>query len=234
MAPRGEVGTLIDRQMRRWELQRPRASSSALRPCIAISRLPYAGGGTLGRAAADRLDYGFFDRELLDLIAREHGVQRRIVEGVDEQVLTGIEKFVSDVFRLRSFTQSDYLRQTVRVVSSIAAQGAAVLVGRGAPQILTADRALRVLVVAGADHRARRLAEDEDLTRQEATRRLVELDAKRADFSLRQLGVRQDDPTLYDLVVNTGTVGLDGAVELVVEALRRRFPAAAPRDRAAR
>jgi cytidylate kinase len=33
------------------------------------------------------------------------------------------------------------------------------------------------------------------------------------------------DPTLYDLTVNTDTLGIDTSVSLVVDALRRAFPA---------
>ena len=37
--------------------------------------------------------------------------------------------------------------------------------------------------------------------------------------------VRQEDPLLYDLVLNTASLGIEAAAGLVVEALRRRFPA---------
>jgi len=233
MPPPSGIGALLNHQMRRWELQRTPPKAAAAAPCIAISRLPHSGGATLGRAVAERLDYGFFDRELLDLIAEEQGVRRRLVEGVDEQVLTGIEKFVTDAFQLRSFTESDYLRHLVRVVSSLGVRGSAVLVGRGAPQILPARRALRVLVVAGREHRAAKLAETEGLTPDDAVKKLAELDEKRAGFSLRQLHVRQDDPTLYDLVLNTETLGVEGGAELVVEALSLRFPGATALAKAA-
>ena len=224
--PPKSIDSLIERQMRRWEI-RQQPAAPVRRPCIAISRLPHSGGATLGRQVAERLDYGLFDGELLDLVAEEHGVQRRLVEGVDEQVRTGIEKFVTDAFRLRSFTESDYLRQLVHVVTSLGARGAAVLVGRGAPQILSPGRALRVFVVASQEHRAAALARAQDLAPEAAAKLLDELDQTRADFSRRQFGVRQDDPALYDLVVNTGTLGIEGSADLVVEALWRRFPKAA-------
>ncbi|MDJ0786151.1 MAG: cytidylate kinase-like family protein [Myxococcota bacterium] len=221
------IGSLLDHQARRWQLSQPRPAEVP-RPCIALSRLPWSLGATLGRAVAEQLDYGFFDKEILDLIASEKGVTRRLVEGVDENVVTGIEKLVTDAFHLRLFTESEYLRHLVRVVTSLGARGAAVLVGRGAPHILSARRALRVLVVAGPEKRAANLAEAEGLSLEDARKQLAQMDAKRADFSKRQFGVRQDDPCLYDLVVNTETLGLEAAGDLIVQALRHRFPDAVP------
>ena len=47
---------------------------------------------------------------------------------------------------------------------------------------------------------------------------------QRAAFTERSFHVQQNDPLLYDLVINTGTIGLEDAADLLVEALRRRFP----------
>jgi cytidylate kinase len=229
VSPPTNIGSLLDRQARRWEIQHPRGSEDAPRPpCVAISRTPYAGGASVGRAVAERLDYGLFGREILDAIAEERGIRRQIVQGVDEQVLTAIERFVSEVLRLRSITETEYLRSLMRVVGTLGNRGASVLLGRGAAQILPAERALRVLVVAPAAIRAQRLAQAEGLEGPAVGRRLAELDAARAHFSRHHFGVEQNDPTLYDLVVNTGTLSYEDAAELVVEALGRRFPAARP------
>jgi len=217
------IGALINRQMRRWEIQQPRSSAPS-RPCVAISRLPHASGGRVGRLVAERLDYGFFGREILETIAEESGTRQRLVEGLDEQVLATIDRVVSDLFHLRSFTEGDYLREVARAITTLANRGSAVIVGRGAAQVLSAERALRVLLVASGEVRGARLAEAEGIALDVAAKQLAQLDEKRGEFARHQFGVRQDDPVLYDLVVNTGTLSLDAAADLVIEALRRRFP----------
>ena len=47
-------------------------------------------------------------------------------------------------------------------------------------------------------------------------------DVARRQFIARSFHVDPDDASLYDLAVNTASLGIDGAVDLVVEALRRR------------
>jgi cytidylate kinase len=181
---------------------------------------------------AEWLDYGFFDKEIVDWISREEGIQRQLVEGLDERMRTGIERYVTDSFQTRAFTESDYLRDVVRIMAILGKRGMAVVAGRGAPFILPAERALRVLVIAPLELRAERLAAAEGLGAAEALEILRQQDAERETFYRSQFGVEQSDPLLYDLVVNTGTLSVEACARLVVDALRSRFPPAKASDAA--
>jgi cytidylate kinase len=225
MAPHN-LGLLIDRQMRRWALQHPVAIAESPSPCVALARLRGSGGVEIGRRVAEWLDYGFFDKEIVDWIAREEGIQRQLVEGLDERVRSGIDRYVADAFQSHPFTESDYLRDLVRIVVTLGNRGMAVIAGHGAPFILPPERALRVLVTAPMSERVRRYAAAEGLDPAAAGARLAEEDAERREFYRAQFGVDQGDPLLYDLVVNTGTLSVEAGARLVVEALRSRFPPA--------
>jgi cytidylate kinase len=215
---------LVERQVRLWEAERQVHAPPPRGPCIALSRQPGAGAAELGRRVAELLDYGFFGIEIVDRIARELGVQRRLVEGLDERVSSGIERYVADAFRTRPFTETDYLRAVVRTIATLGERGRAVILGRGAPHILPPTRALRVLVVAPREARIARIARDEGLAPREAGEVVAQRDAERLRFLRHDFGVEADDPTLYDLAVNTETLGLEASASLVIDALRRRFP----------
>jgi cytidylate kinase len=228
MAPHN-LGFLINRQMRRWDLQQAGAVAEVPSPCVALSRLRGSGGVELGRKVAEWLDYGFFDKEIVDWIAREEGVQIQLVEGMDERLRSTIDRYVTDAFQGRSFSESDYLRDVVRIIATLGNRGMAVIAGRGAPFILPPERALRVLVIAPMSLRVQRFAESEGISREEAAARLAAEDEERRQFYRSQFRVEQEDPLLYDLVVNVATLGIEAAARVVVDALRNRFP---QRDRA--
>ncbi len=78
-------------------------------------------------------------------------------------------------------------------------------------------------MVAPRSYRLARLAIDTKLGENEAEEQLEREDAERREFIGHHFGVNPDDPTLYDLVVNTATLGLDGASALVVDALRSKI-----------
>ncbi len=223
MAPARNIAEQIERQARRWEIQKRVAEPRPPAPCIAISRLPGSGADRLGRSVAEKLEYGFFGIEIVDQIAREQHIRRRLIDGLDEHVRTAIERYVSDAFRTRAITESEYLRHVVRAVTTLGERGSAVILGRGAPFILPPERALRILVVAPDDARAARIAREQSLSPKEVRAELARQDADRIEFLRRDFGVSPNDPRLYDLVVNTASLGQDAAAALVVEAHRRRF-----------
>jgi cytidylate kinase len=213
---------LVDEHVGRWELAR-RTGREQHMPCIALSRLPGSGGAELGRRVAAELDYDFFGIEIVDQIAREHQFQRELVAGLDERVRTTIDRYVLQA--LRPFNEGDYLRQVARTITTIAERGRAVFLGRGAAFILSPERALRVLVVAPRELRVEHIAKQDDLAPDSAAERLARKDEERREFHRHHFGVDPDDPSAYDLVVNTGGLGIDLAVALVAETWRRRFGA---------
>jgi cytidylate kinase len=218
---------LVDHQIRRWQLESQRVAPRPRRPCVALSRQPGSGADALGQRLAERLDYAFFGIEIVDHIARKSGVQLELVAGMDERVRGAIEA-VLDGLRGRPapFDESAYVGRLVRVIATLGEGGAAVIVGRGSPYVLDGERALRVLVVAPRELRIERLAKRHDLPLAEAEARLDREEATRRQFIERSFRVDPDDPSLYDLAVNTGAFGIDGAVALVEAALARRWPAA--------
>jgi cytidylate kinase len=169
---------------------------------------------------AQELGWEFYGIELVDHIAREKHVHRELVAALDEHMRTAIDRYV-DAFRMREFTESDYLREIVRAVSALGERGSAVILGRGAPFILPPERALRVLVVGPREARLARLARDEGVLPEVAAERLAKLDAERHEF-LGQFHVDPEDPSRYDLAVSPDVLGMDVAAELVVRAVRSR------------
>jgi cytidylate kinase len=173
---------------------------------------------------AESLGFGFFGIEIVDRIAREQGIQRELVEGVDEHVRSAIDRWVLDAFRQRSFNETDYLRGVVRTVATLGERGMAVLLGRGSPFILAAERTLRVLVVAPRPWRIQRRIEETEEEAEVAEELIERDDESRQRFLRTDFKVEPDDPRLYDLVVNTASLGIEGAAELIVQGLRLRFP----------
>lgn len=221
-ASRG-LDELVERQVRRWSVE-SRAEGARRHPCIALSRQPGSGATELGHRVAERIGYGFFGIEIVDQIAREQGISRRLVEGLDEHVRTGIERFVADSFRNASFTESDYLRHVVRTIATLGERGGAVILGRGATSILQPELALRVLITAPVDARVARLRRVRKLDEGAAKSAIQQEDDERRTFLRHHFGVDPDDPSLYDVCLNTESFGLDAAGVLIVEALRLRFP----------
>jgi hypothetical protein len=124
---------------------------------------------------------------------------------------------------LLSAAMEDYVRIVGMVILNMAKEGCVLIVGRGSQVILRDDpEALHVQVVAPLPSRTEKLMRIERLTQSEATRRILASDQARADYLRRYYGVNWLDPQLYDLVINTGRISIQTAVQLVVLAQVQR------------
>jgi cytidylate kinase len=214
---------MVSRQVRRWVLQEERLKAPDIPRCVALSRQPGSGAAELGKLVAEDLQFGFFGAELVDQIARTSHVHPRLVANLDERLRGAIERFVRDGIRVREYDESHYHEALMRVLGTFAERGMAVLLGRGAPYVLPEERTLRVLVVASEPYRLARLQAATGLDPESARDRLIREDQQRQRFIEHYFGVCPDDPILYDLVVNTETLGTPNAARLVTHAYRKKF-----------
>jgi cytidylate kinase len=222
------IHEIVERQMRFWRVQGGSSRTAPHCPCVALSRLPHSGAAEIGHKLAERLGYGFFGIEIVDQIAREQGVARQLVEGLDEHVRNVIERYAVDALRGRaSITEVEYLNSLVRVIATLGERGGAVILGRGASFILPPTLALRVFLVAPREARLARLARVRKRGEEEARRMLEAEDADRLTFLRYYFEHNPDDAVFYDLSVNTESFPSEEAVELILEALVRRFPGCA-------
>jgi cytidylate kinase len=114
-----------------------------------------------------------------------------------------------------------YISTITGVIEALAEGGNVVVLGRGSPVILR-DRpgSLHVLTMAPFDLRVQRIALREEISVEEARRRVHESDRGRAAFYRKFFKVDADDPALFDLVIQTRCLSFEAGTELVVTAAR--------------
>lgn len=115
-------------------------------------------------------------------------------------------------------TKHDYASLIRSVVEEFADTGNVVLAGSGSQMILK-DRSdvLHVLIVAPVDTRIKAIMEQEGVSRKVSERRVKENDEARAAFFKNNFNVNWLDTILYDMVINTGRISKDLAVEVIVK-----------------
>lgn len=184
---------------------------------ICISRMVGTGGDEIAIEAARRLHWPLYDRETLAVLSGDDDrVGRRNV------LLNELERHWCDN-HLRPLLDArcshvGYVARLTETVRALAARGPAVFVGRGCDAILPRDRGLRVRIVASLDARVRRYCRDHNLTAAEARWEIERLNARCADFVREYFGGCVDDPSRFDLIINTDQTTLEHAVELLLAA----------------
>ena len=114
-----------------------------------------------------------------------------------------------------------YISTITGIIKTLGEGGNVVLLGRGSPVILRdLPDSLHVLATAPFDSRARRVAQREEITLEDATRRVHESDRGRVAFHRKFFKVDADDPSLFDLVIGTARLPYEAAADLVATAAR--------------
>ena len=216
------IEQLVEDQVRRWNLPRPQPVDQRPAPVITVSRQHGAGGSEVARRLCGELGIDLVDHEIIRRIASSTRLTERAVEELDEKDHEILAEWLMSLADPRHLDPLGYREHLTHLVRSITRTGGAVIVGRGAHLILSAQEALRVLVVAPFGHRVTAIMRREGLSERSARERVAQVDGEREAFLRRHFHAPFADPTLFDLVVNAGDMGVNGAVAAIEAALQRQ------------
>jgi cytidylate kinase len=224
----GSIDHFVDQQISLWQEERRIAErkgihAHAQRPMICISREYGARGAAMGRMIADRLGFRYYSQELVHDIAEQAHVRQQVIESLDERVQDGIAEWVAGLIKRSGFAPTDYLRNLSKVVLTLGRHGKGVIIGRGAHFLLDPKATLRVRVIAPFEQRVARVAQRDELSEADAQAKVVRIDGERVAFNRLHHNADLTDASHYDLVVNAGTLGVEGAAEQTMHAFRFRF-----------
>lgn len=198
-------------------------ASLHLHPFVTFSRQAASGGAEVARRLGERLGWRVLDRELVEELAARLEVSPAMLELLDETRSNWLSETLFALVNSRLVLQDSYVALLGRIVLATAADGPSVIVGRGANFLLPPGGGLRVRTVASEERRIQWLVEREGLDRRTAERRLHEVETSRAEFIRRHFHADPGDPSHFDLVVDVGSFGVEGATDVIEVALARRI-----------
>lgn len=195
-------------------------------PVITIARQLGAGGQAVATLLAEQLGWRLLDRALVKRIADALEVAPEDVDECDERVETFVERlgaYLAEGFpevlptRIeRPLSPERAARAARRIVGALVEEEPAVVVGHGAQCILQGHPGvMHVLLHAPLRVRIARAMERYRTGEREAAERIRRSDNDRRRYVREHFERDWMDPTLYHLCLDTGSVGVEGAVELI-------------------
>ena len=214
------VEKIIEEQMHRWQLMHTekKAEKKAL-PVTTVSREPGSGGRIVAQQLAAKLNMEVFHQEVLHEMAKRAEISKQMLATMDEKGLSILENWISSLVYDRHVWPDEYLQHLMHVLGTIGKHGRAVVVGRGANFILPPEQRFRVRIIAPRRMRIQNVARDFNLTEDEAKRRVIKTESDRKAFVRKYFNADIADPNNYDLIINTETLSMDHATNVVATAL---------------
>ena len=189
-----------------------------------------SGGYTVAKLLAERLGIKLYDKELLAQAAKDSGFCEEIFENHDERPTNSFLYslvmdtysfgYTSSAFSDMPINQKVFLAQ-FETIKKIASEGPCIMIGRCADYALADfDNCLSVFFHADLQTRIRRIAKIYDLTDAKAKDRIIKTDKKRSSYYNYYTSKRWGDADSYDLCIDSGKFGVDGSVELLLNAIQ--------------
>ena len=198
---------------------------------ITIARGFGSGGRTLSFKLADELGIHSYENRILTLAAHYSGYEEKDFVEVNEKLrggyigskLKALQKHLAPIPQLEHFSSDDKLFEIQSdIIRKIVDEESCIIVGKCADHILKDyDNVLSVYIEAPRVYCRSRIMERMGVTPAEADHLINKTDKYRAEYYKYYTGGKQwDDPTNYDIVLNSARLGERKCIEMIKSALQ--------------
>jgi cytidylate kinase len=178
---------------------------------VTISGGVGCGAGLVARSVAEAAKLELYDDRRLQEEAVKMGIRSEDLKGLDEKTPGFFDA-------LRGRSPEIYIDVMEAIIYQVSRSGQGVIIGHGS-QFLLRDFGC-VLIHASQLYRIKRLMDQRNLSSKAAEKMVSKTDHDRRGFLRFAFHMEWDDPSLYDLVVNTEKFGAQGAADLILDALK--------------
>ncbi len=197
---------------------------------ITISRQLGSGGSVVGQKLAKQLNIFFADREIISKAAQMLSVLEEDIESRDEKTLSFWQSFLfTTAFAPETFIAPQTVLPTDRelfdaqagVIEHIAKERSAVIVGRCGFHILREhSNCVSIFLHANSAFRSEQIQDQYSVSKDYADKMIAQSDKERAIYCKTFTNTEWTDARNYDLSVDTGKIGIDKTVELILNFMK--------------
>ena len=196
---------------------------------ITIGRQFGSGGRIIGEKLANYFDIKFYNKELLTRAAKESGFCEEMIASHDERPTNSfLYNLVMDTYSF-GYNSSSFMDMPIShkvflaqfdTIKKIANEGPCVIVGRCADYALSDyQNCLHLFIHADEKSKIKRIMNRyEDInTEQKARDMMIKKDKQRQSYYNYYSSKKWGRSDSYDLSINSGILGEDGTVKLIVQ-----------------
>jgi len=199
---------------------------------ITISRQLGSGGAYIGQQLAKQLDIFYADREIIDRVARQYAILEEDVASNDEKIISFWQSFLqfntisTDLYvppKLQAPTDKELFQAEAEIIEHIVEERSAVIIGRcGAYTLRDDPNSVNVFLHGDTASRIKRIQGLYQVSEDTAESMIDQSDKDRARYCriVTNKEWEWNDSRNYDLTIDTGKLGVDKCVELILDYLK--------------
>ena len=211
----------LDKGVKDGKYAEPLPLKTAKNIVITIAREYGSGGHLLGEMLAQRLGIKLYDKEFIRMAARESGIDENYILQNEQSIPSFWLKCIfsqnSEQALKHSLSKDDVLFVVEsKIIQELTAKESCVIVGRCADFVLKDyPYAIRVFCYSDPESACERCVQEYGVPREKAEAEIKRINRNRIAHYEYYTGQKWGEPHHYNLMVNTGSIGLSAACELI-------------------
>ncbi len=201
---------------------------------LTIGRQFGSGGKEIGFKVAEKLGVKCYDKELIQVAARESGLSEQIFESHDEKPTQSfLYSLVMDTYSM-GYNNTGFIDIPIShkvflaqfdAIKKLADTESCIIVGRcGDYALEDYENVVNVFIHADIEKRIERIKERKDIKKDsDAKDIIVKTDKKRSSYYNYYTNKKWEDAKSYDITINSNLFGIDGTVDFLVDIINKKF-----------
>lgn len=198
-------------------------------PFITISRETGAAAGEISDLVIDliknksktkNLSWAVFDKNLIEKVIEDHQLPEKLSQYLTEEKRSFLNSIMNELFGIHP-SPLRLVHKTTKTILQLAHIGNCIVVGRAA-NIITRnfENSFHVRIIAPLTKRIEQVRRQFNLSINEAREFIEKEDKKRFDYVKHYFHKNIDDPSLYDLIINTEFLSVDQTAQIIAAAVQ--------------
>lgn len=204
-----------------------------MKTIITIGRQYGSAGHEIGALIAKKLGFAFYDKQLVEIAAKNSNIADETVKHIDEKATSSLlYSLASGSYSLRGMNGPLYYEMPLNdklflaqsdVIKNVAAKENCVIVGRCADYVLDDVEdinLINVFIYADMDFRVKRVMDTFELTEKQAKDKVVKTDKQRKTYYSYYSNRDWGKMTNYDICLSTSKLGIERSADAIVNFVR--------------
>lgn len=199
---------------------------------ISIGRQLGSGGKEIAEKLGKKLNIKVYDKTLLEVAAKESGLDTTVFEKADEQEASGLFNGLFSIHGSMSnyipgdscMTNDKLFEIQSETIRELAEKEPCIIVGRCSEYVLRDHpKKISIFITADTEERIERIMSAENLSHEKAAEFIEKGDKRRRSYHDYYATTRWGEARSYDICVNSSRMGIEGTVDFLYNFITSHF-----------
>ena len=187
---------------------------------ITIAREYGSGGRYIGKLVAEKLGIKLYDKEFVEEISKDTGFSAEYIES-NEQKRTVLDNVNGGYYVGLNNADELFIKES-NLIKELAEKESCVIVGRCADFILKdKENVFKIFINNTMENKIKRATEFYGMNKEKARKEISRINKLRANHYKYYTDKDWREPSNYDICINSDAVGIENAVELICNSIKK-------------